>query len=195
MTKDGRHVYGPRTLSSLLPAITRPALRSRNAAAAQLIADWETVVGPALAGVTLPRRLSAGTLTLACAGPMALELQHQSQLLIGRINGHYGRLLVDRLRFVQDETAAVRTPPPVPRAAPLPVEIPDMPEGPLRDALAALGGQIARRRQATSPDGPPDRARRPRTPPPQAVGERERDANSEPGAAGAAPLPCGEANG
>ena len=194
MTKDERHVYGPRTLSSLLPAITRPALRSRNAAAAQLIADWETVVGPALAGVTLPRRLSAGTLTLACAGPTALELQHQSQLLIGRINGHYGRLLVDRLRFVQDEGAPERTPPPAPRPPPPPVEIPDMPEGPLRDALAALGGQIARR-QATSPDSLPAPARRPRSPPCGAVGEPERPAARALDAAGAPPLPCDEANG
>ncbi len=146
MTKDQRHVYGPRTLSSLLPAITRPALRQRNAASAQLIADWEAVVGPDLAALTLPRRLSAGTLTLACAGPVALELQHQSQVLIGRINTHFGRLLVDRLRFVQDDGAlAKRTPTPPRPAASEPVTIPDMPEGPLRDALAALGGRIASR--------------------------------------------------
>ena len=148
MTKDQRHVYGPRTLSSLLPAITRPALRQRNAASAQLVADWEAIVGPGLAAVTLPRRLSAGTLTLACAGPVALELQHQSQPLIGRINTHFGRLLVDRLRFVQDDGAipkpAAAAPP---RPAPDPVTIPDMPEGPLRDALAALGGRIAARRR------------------------------------------------
>ena len=195
MTKEDRHVYGPRALSSLLPAITRPALRSRNAAAAQLIADWETVVGPALASVTLPRRLSAGTLTLACAGPTALELQHQSQLLIGRINGHYGRLLVDRLRFVQEEMAAVRMPLPAPRAPLPPVEIPDMPEGPLRDALAALGGQIARRRQATSPDAAPSPAFRRKTVPLQAVAEPEGSAPHGPCGSGAAPLPCGKANG
>ena len=146
MTKDRRHVYGPRTLSSLLPAITRPALRQRNAASAQLIADWEAVVGPDLAALTLPRRLSAGTLTLACAGPVALELQHQSQVLIGRINTHFGRLLVDRLRFVQDDGALAKRAPAPPRpAAAEPVTIPDMPEGPLRDALAALGGRIASR--------------------------------------------------
>ncbi len=144
MTKDQRHVYGPRALSSLLPAITRPALRQRNAASAQLVADWEAIVGPELAAVTLPRRLSAGTLTLACAGPVALELQHQSQVLVGRINTHFGRLLVDRLRFVQDDSAtAKRAPAPPRQAAPEPVNIPDMPEGPLRDALAALGGRIA----------------------------------------------------
>jgi hypothetical protein len=147
MTKDQRHVYGPRAIGSLLPAVTRPALRSRNAAAAQLIADWEAVVGPALAAITLPRRLSAGTLTLACTGPAALELQHQSQMLIGRINSHFGRLLVDRLRFVQDDSAsAPRATPARPHRAPVaPVTIPDMPEGPLRDALAALGARIAAR--------------------------------------------------
>jgi len=146
MTKDKRHVYGPRTLSSLLPAITRPALRQRNAPAAQLIADWEAIVGPALAAVTLPRRLSAGTLVLACTGPTALELQHQSQMLVGRINSHFGRLLVDRLRFVQDNNIAIAPPAAgVSSMPPEPVVIPDMPEGPLRDALAALGGRIAAR--------------------------------------------------
>ena len=151
MTKDQRHVYGPRALGTLLPAVTRPALRSRNAASAQITADWEAIVGPALAAVTLPRRLVAGTLSLSCAGPMALELQHQSQALIGRINSHFGRLLVDRLRFLQDNSVAIQhparaaAPPPPP---PPPVSIPDMPEGPLRDALAALGGRIAARRRA-----------------------------------------------
>lgn len=147
MTKAQRHVYGPRAIASLLPVITRPALRQRNAASAQLIADWEAIVGPDLAAVTLPRRLTSGTLTLACAGPTALELQHQSQMLVGRINTHYGRLLVDRLRFVQDDSAAASRPPPAlgRQAPPEPVSIPDMPEGPLRDALAALGGRIAAR--------------------------------------------------
>jgi hypothetical protein len=150
MTKDQRHVYGPRALSSLLPAITRPALRQRNAASAQLVADWEAIAGPELAAVTLPRRLSGGTLTLACAGPVALELQHRSQLLIGRINTHFGRLLVDRLRFVQDDSAARARPASAgPRQLPpQPVAIPDMPEGPLRDALAALGGRIASRNRS-----------------------------------------------
>ena len=146
MTKDQRHVYGPRTLASLLPAITRPALRHRNAASAQITADWEAIVGPSLAAATLPRRLSAGTLTLACAGPVALELQHQSQQLIGRINSHFGRLLVDRLRFVQDAGPAPdAAAPTATRAPPHAVAIPGLPEGPLRDALAALGGRIAQR--------------------------------------------------
>lgn len=154
MTNDRRPVHGPgrswgpRTLGALLPAIVKPALHSRNAASAQLVADWDAIVGPAHAATTRPRRLSAGTLTLACAGPAALELQHVADLLIGRINTHYGRQLVSRLRFVQDDTAlGDRTPPRRPPAAPIPVDIPDMPEGPLRDALAALGGRIAQRKR------------------------------------------------
>ena len=146
MTKDQRFVYGPRALGALLPAIVKPALHSHNAASAQLVADWDAIVGPAHAATTRPRRLSAGTLTLACAGPVALELQHVADLLIGRINTHYGRQLVSRLRFIQDDTAlADRTPPrplPVPAQA---VDIPDLPDGPLRDALASLGGRIAQR--------------------------------------------------
>lgn len=146
MTKDQRHVYGPRTLSSLLPAITRLALRQRNAAEARLKADWQEIVGPERAAATLPRRLSAGTLTLACAGSVALELQHQPHALIGRINTYFGQLLVDRLRFVQDNSiAAAQAPAQAGLVPPEPVMIPDMPEGPLRDALGALGGRIAAR--------------------------------------------------
>ncbi len=70
------------------------------------MADWTEIVGPALAAVTSPRRLASGTLTLACAGPIALELQHLSGQLAERINAHFGRTLVERFRFVQDATDA-----------------------------------------------------------------------------------------
>jgi hypothetical protein len=130
-----------------MPRLTRPAFRRRAPATAQVLADWSTIVGPAIAAVTTPRRLAAGALTIACAGPIALELQHLANEVIARINTHLGKPVVNSLRFVQ-------TPGPMPQPAPPPrppdpaqlaalnASIESLPEGELRGALAALGRAI-----------------------------------------------------
>ena len=147
MTGAERHVYGPRSIGVLLPQVTRPAFRKRAPAAARVIAEWDAIVGPALAAVTVPRRLAAGILVISCAGPIALELQHLSAELLERINTHLGQLTVRGLRFVQDGRK-------VPMLAPTPVPLPPpvaaraeaavvgLPDGPLRDALLALGRSV-----------------------------------------------------
>lgn len=142
-SKAERRNFCSKPIGALLPAVTRPAFRSQGAATAQLMADWPSIVGPDLAASTVPRRLSAGTLTLGCGGPVALELQHLAGPLMERINGAMGRPAVQRLRFVQEmirppARPAARRPPP--QAAPVPVD--GMPDGPLRDALSALGQAI-----------------------------------------------------
>jgi hypothetical protein len=145
---DKRHVWGPRAVGTLVPGLTRAAFRKRSPAGAQVLADWDAIVGPALAATTTPRRLSGTTLTLACAGPVAMELQHMAGPLMARINGHLGRVAVERLRFVQDTTAVPSTPA-LTRAAGPPAAIPGVPAGPLHDALASLGQAVqfaARRR-------------------------------------------------
>ena len=101
MNSDERHVYGPRPVGALMPRLTRPAFRRRAPATAQVLADWSAIVGPAIAAVTTPRRLAAGTLTIACAGPIAMELQHLATEVIARINAHLGSQTVAALRFVQ----------------------------------------------------------------------------------------------
>ena len=137
--------YGPKPLGALLPAVTRPAFRRRSPASAQVLADWPEIVGPVLAARCSPRRLSAGTLTLACEGPVALELQHVATALIERINTHLGGRVIERLRFQQE----VLSPPPlvVPRARAVPVEVPGLPDGSLREALGRLGGAVRARRE------------------------------------------------
>jgi hypothetical protein len=141
-----RHVYGPRPLSALLPALTRPAFRRRSPAAAQVMADWATIVGPALAAMTVPRRLSAGTLTVGCAGPIALELQHMTGEVMARINTHLGVPTVKALRFEQstpDSPPAARPPPPPPEVAEAAeAAVGSLPEGELRAALASLGRAV-----------------------------------------------------
>jgi hypothetical protein len=141
-----RHVYGPRPVAALVPAIVRPAFRRRAPATAQVLADWEAIVGPAVAAVTTPRRLSAGTLTIACSGPVAMELQHLSAALINRINAHLGEIAVRQLRFVQNAVptpVSLPLPPPGPDiAAAAKRAVADLPEGGLRDALEALGRAV-----------------------------------------------------
>lgn len=144
---EARYPYGPRPIGALLPLLTRTAFRRRSPATARLLADWEAIVGPALAAVTVPERCAAGVLSIACAGPVALELQHLAPKLIERINTHAGRMLVHRLRFHQ-VAAAPLPPPPAAQALPAAVEaalgarLAGIPEGPLRAALARLGRTI-----------------------------------------------------
>jgi hypothetical protein len=131
-------------LAALLPAVIKPAFARRPAASAQLALDWELIVGATLAAQTQPRRLSGGTLTVACAGPVALELQHLADVLMARINRHMGHELVQRLRLTQEMLSFVPAPAgraagPTPQArAAVQRRLADLPDGPVRQALADL---------------------------------------------------------
>jgi len=155
MNSDERHVYGPRPVGALVPRVTRPAFRRRAPATAQVLADWTSIVGPAIAAVTTPRRLASGVLTIACAGPIAMELQHLANEVMGRINGHLGSQAVTALRFVQTLDDAPRPPHVTPTADParlaeVEASLADLPDGELRAALTALGqAMIAQRRPST----------------------------------------------
>jgi hypothetical protein len=115
------------------------------------MADWPELVGPALAAVTQPVRLSSGTLTLACSGPVAMELQHLAPQLAGRINAALGRVAVERFRFVQRAPAgALPRPAPSPTPAPLPARVESALAGiaspELREALARMARGVYRNR-------------------------------------------------
>lgn len=147
MATADRHVYGPRPLGALVPKAARPAFRAMSPGTGQVMADWDTIVGPMLASVSVPRRLAAGTLTIACAGPVAMELQHYATELISRINTHLGTSTVRSLRFVQTTSVALLAPPPPPPAPPWVAAAADtavaaLPEGELRAALASLGRAV-----------------------------------------------------
>lgn len=151
MARAAGSVHGPsrglRPVSALVPALARSAFRRNTPASAQIMLDWPGIVGPALAAVTEPRRLVGGTLTIACSGPIAMELQHMAIELMDRINTSLGGHSVRALRFMQVSPrglphAPVRHAPP-PRAVEAARKaVADLPEGPLRDALQALGGAV-----------------------------------------------------
>ncbi|QHC34976.1 DUF721 domain-containing protein [Komagataeibacter xylinus] len=142
-----RRAFRARSMAALLPQISQPVFRKQSAAAVQVMADWADIVGPHLAALTVPRRLSAGTLTVGCQGPVAMELQHLAPTVIARINTTCGTGVVKRLKMVQDLIALPRQarPPAPPRTPPAPVDIDDMPDGPLKEALASLGGWLRAR--------------------------------------------------
>lgn len=149
--KDGsdRFFGGPRPLGALIPRLTRPAFRRKSPAGAQLMADWAAVIGPALAPVTAPQKLSGGTLTLACAGPVAMELSHLAPQIIQRINAHLGRQAVERLRFVQHRPAPLRPAaskpkPPVALPPRIQASLDGVGDEGLREALARLARGVYR---------------------------------------------------
>ena len=135
---------GPRGIAGLVPAITRPAFRKRAPATAQLLSDWAMIVGPAVAAVSAPKKLLAGSLAIACTGPIAMELQHLAPELLQRINSHFGQVIVTRLRFVQDFQMAPVSVPRVrePAVAATRRAVASLPEGALRDALTGLGHYV-----------------------------------------------------
>jgi hypothetical protein len=129
--------YAPRGIAALLAPVVRPAFRKRAPAAAHLLSDWDSLSGPELSALASPVKLAGGTLTLACAGPAALELQHIAPQIIARLNQSIGQTMVERLRFIQTASSCHA---PKPQAAhPLPVLPPDgLPDGALGEALAKL---------------------------------------------------------
>ncbi len=129
--------YSPRGIATLLAPVLRPAFRRRAPAAAALLLDWPQLAGPELSARAAPVKFAAGTLTLACTGPTAMELQMGSEQIISRLNLSLGQAMIERLRFVQ-QAPGVSAPPPraMPRApAPPP---PELPEGKLGEALNKL---------------------------------------------------------
>jgi hypothetical protein len=140
-----RRTFVSLPLAQLLPSITRPAFRARAPAGAELMADWGAIVGPRLAEQTVPQKLSRGQLTIACSGPVGMELQHAAAVLIERINTRAGSRVVERLRFVHAAVA--------PRMVSLPQQssvaaepVEGMKPGALNDALAALGARVGRKK-------------------------------------------------
>jgi len=132
-----RRNYAARGIAGLLAPVLRPAFRRRAPAAAQLLADWPQLAGPELSRRAAPVKFAGGTLTLACTGPTAMELQLLGPQIISRLNLALGHNMIERLRFIQQAPAIPA--PNTPRLARDSAPPPDnLPEGPLGAALAEL---------------------------------------------------------
>jgi len=145
-----------RPLAAALPAITRAALGKKGFALAQLLTDWDSVVGPTLAAATAPIKLikardpaEGAVLEVRVEGAAAVELQHSEPRVIERINAHFGYAAIRRLKLRQGPVGA-------PRAATVPTirrigaaeerslfrQLEGVGDDSLRDALAGLGRAV-----------------------------------------------------
>ncbi len=136
--------FAARGIAALIAPIVRPAFRKRAPAAAQLLADWDSLAGPEFCARATPLKFAGGTLTLACSGPVAMELQYGGAALISRLNLGVGQKMVERLRFVQQtpgtRAAAAKKPSNIALTPPQ-----NLPDGPLGEALAKLYEGITRK--------------------------------------------------
>ena len=111
-----------------------------------LVLRWAEIVGPDVARLARPIRLSAGpdggTLTLKAEPGASVFLQHETPALCERINAYLGQAAVSRLRFIQGPLES-RAEPETLRAHISPVAANDPARGfqgadRLRNALLAL---------------------------------------------------------
>lgn len=155
--RQGRNGQAGREVARLLGAVLDPAARRRGFAEASILADWPTIVGPALARRCQPVRVdytpgrrSGGTLLIQAAGGTAIELQHAAPQIIERVNNYFGFKPIRQLRFLQ---APLPPPPPLrkpPARRPLwPEEevalqraVGEVGDEGLREALLALGRSL-----------------------------------------------------
>lgn len=150
---------GARMIGALLPGLTRAAFRKKSPLFIRLIMDWENFVGATLAQQSEPCRLRPGVLTVRCCGPVAVEIQYAAPRILESINtacGLEGETRLIQLKLVQDKTIHKEQSgsPPKSHKNIRPVNVEGVEEGPLKEALARLGGQISARRAK------PKRARR-----------------------------------
>jgi hypothetical protein len=86
---------------------------------ATLLLRWAEIVGPHIARVALPQRWQDGpegaVLTLKCEAGAAVLLQHQTRMLIERLNTYLGHGRIIRLKLVPGRLTERADPPRHPR--------------------------------------------------------------------------------
>jgi hypothetical protein len=158
MSKPGRISAKP--LSLLLSDVFKDAYAKQGFAARELVTRWGEIAGRDVAAYSEPLKLQwprpvegqpqePATLVLRVEGPMALEIQHKSDVILERVNRFLGWSAVGRLALRQAPLSR-RERPTAPRP-PEPQEVESVAQtlsaiedDGLRAALAKLGAVIKR---------------------------------------------------
>jgi hypothetical protein len=146
-----------RPLSDLLHKTLGQAFAKQGFASAEIVTRWTEIVGAEIAEHAQPEKIQwsrtgvgqppePGRLMLRVEGPVALEIQHLSGVIVERVNRFFGWQAVGAIRLRQAplrRRARSVPPPPDPQsAARIKAELGDIQDEKLRDALARLGAAI-----------------------------------------------------
>jgi hypothetical protein len=147
-------------LSVLLGDVFSDAYAKQGFAARELVTRWAEIAGPKVSAHSEPLKMQwprpvegqpqePATLVLRVEGPMALEIQHSSDVILERVNRFFGWHAVGRLALRQAPLSR-RKPPAAPRApdpkavAKVAETLASVEDEELRAALARLGASIKR---------------------------------------------------
>jgi hypothetical protein len=147
-------------LSVLLSDVFSDAYAKQGFAARELVTRWAEIIGPELSVHCEPLKMQwprpvegqaqePATLVLRVEGPMALEIQHASDVILQRVNRYFGWSAVGRLALRQGPLSRRDRPrPPSPPAASeveqVAQTLSSVEDEQLRAALARLGASIKR---------------------------------------------------
>ena len=150
----------PKPLGQLVGKTIADALARQGFASTGVVTHWPEIVGPEIADHAEPMRMiwprrvheddpDPATLVLRVEGPVALEIQHLSGVIIEKVNRFFGFRAVGRIQIRQAPLARreKKKPPPAPDpevVARMAAGMGDIADEALRDALARLGASVKR---------------------------------------------------
>jgi hypothetical protein len=153
-----------RKLAELTAEFMADAFKKQGFARTELVTRWKEIAGAEIAACAEPIKLQwprtkdgqkedqepePATLVLRVEGPASLEIQHQSGVIIERVNRFFGWPAVGRIALRQAPLSKPKPRPALPQADPAETEkvaatLTGIADDELRMALARLGAAVKR---------------------------------------------------
>jgi len=157
-----RTLPGPKAIAEFSRKLAKNHLGKRGFAEASLVTNWAEIVGTAQALGSMPLKIAfpreertGGVLHVRVStGGLATEFQYRKELIVARVNSHFGYGAVADLRITQGHVPP-RAPKPAAQTAPvlppdqelsLQERLAVVEDEEIREALARLGRRLAARR-------------------------------------------------
>ncbi|MBX2805623.1 MAG: DUF721 domain-containing protein [Hyphomicrobiales bacterium] len=146
-------------VGEFVPKVMRPAFEKFGFPAAAILTEWSAIAGTEIAAFTAPEKLKwprkehgeddtgqqrGATLILRVSGARALEVDHMRPRIIERINASFGYRAVSEIRLIQAPIAEKPSAkqPKIDESASNDPLLADIPDSPLKDALARIAGGV-----------------------------------------------------
>lgn len=157
-TKPFKPSFNAVALSDLVPELLDPLLQKRAGLTTALIGAWPEIAGERIGKFSAPAKISwsransgadpyaPATLFISADPAVALALQHETSIIIARINVFFGYAAIDRVKIsqkqMQIETKAARPKPQPKHVEAAAAKVMNVENDALREALATLGANV-----------------------------------------------------